>query len=375
MNFEFTNEQILLKNAIKSFTDKYVVPAAEEIDQKSLIPEELKNKLRELKIFGLPYDKKYGGAGGNYFDVMIAINELSKASAGLGFYMAVHYLGATALNIFASEEQRQKYMPILCSGEAIGSFGFTEADTGVDPRAITCTAVLTDEGYVLNGQKRFVTNGMDSGAMITWANTQSGISAFIVDKFVEGYNISKPWRKMGNHGAETVDVHFNNVKVPVDNLLGIEGKGMDSLTRGIALGKLNMCAISLGLGEAALDEATKYANQRIVRGKPMSKMQSIQTLIANATMKIEASKLMTYRAVERASQSLGDVEYESALTKLFVSDAIKEAIDDCLQVHGCYGYIEDFKIERIYRDIRIMPLIEGSNEVMRSMVAINVLKK
>lgn len=375
MNFEFSNEQILIKNTVKAFTDKYIASLAEEIDQKSYIPEELLDRLRKFKVFGLSYDKKYGGAGGSYFDVMLMIEELSKVSSGLGFYMAVHYLGATALNLFASDEQRQKYMPRLCSGEAIGSFGFTEPDTGVDPKAITCSAVLTEEGYALNGQKRFVTNGMNPGVLICWANTQSGVSAFIVDKFIEGYSVSKPWRKMGNHGAETVDVHFNNVKVPVENLLGVEGKGMRSLTRGIALGKLNMCAISLGLGEAALEEAVNYANQRIVGGKPMSKMQSTQALIANAVAKIEASKWMTYRAVERASQLLGDVEYESALTKLFVSDAIKEAIDDCLQIHGCYGCIKDFKIERIYRDIRIMSVIEGSNEVMRAMVAGNILKK
>lgn len=375
MDFELNAQQQLFQKTAQAFAESVVTPYVEEIERSSAIPEELLGKLRQFGAFGLPYDKKYGGAGGTYFESMLMIEALSKVCSGLGFFMAVHYLGASAINLFGKEEQKQRFLPQLAAGKMIGSFGFTEPNTGVDPRALTCTATPTENGYLLNGQKRFVTLAGSPGYLVTWANTPEGVTAFIVEKFCEGYNLSNPWRKMGNHGADTFDVRFENVFVPEENVLGPLGKGMTSLTIGIALGKLNMCAISLGLGDAAINEAVSYAMQRIVYGKPMAKMATTQALIADAVARVEASRWMTYRATTRAAGRIGDVAYDSALAKLFVSEAVQKAIDNCLQVHGCYGVIEDFKIERIYRDIRIMAVVEGSNEVMRAMVAGNALKK
>ncbi len=374
MNFEFTKEQLLIKKMVKAFADSKVAPLADGIDEQCNIPRELLAELKKLKIFGIPYDKKYGGAGGSYFEMVLMIEELSKVSAGLGFFMAVHYLGATAINLFGTEEQKKKFLPRLCSGEAIGSFGFTEADTGSDPKAVTCNAKLVDDGYILNGQKRFTTNGSEPGVLVTFAKTETGVSAFAFDKFQEGYSVSKPWEKMGNRGAETVDVYFNDVKLPSDSLLGQEGKGFGILLRGIAIGKLNMSAISLGLGEASLEEAIKYAKQRIVRGKPIATLPTTQALIANALVLNESSRWMLYRATEMASKGLGDIDYESAVTKLYIAKAIKDSIDYSLQVHGCYGYVRDFKVERMYRDIRLMEVIEGASEVQRVIVASNALK-
>jgi alkylation response protein AidB-like acyl-CoA dehydrogenase len=369
-----TEDQQAIRKLVRDFAETKIAPCAAKIDEEGHIPEEIIAGMREIGLFGLCYDEKFGGMGAGFTEVALTIEELSKVSAGTGFMLAVHYLCATPISLYGTEEQKSRFLPKLCSGESIGSFAFTEAGTGSDPTALKTTATLVNDGYVLNGGKTFITNASLNGTIVLFALTDNGCSAFVMDKNQEGYSTSSPWDKMGQRGAETVDIHLNQVKIPADSLLGKDGKGFQILLRGISIGKVNMSAIMLGVGEAALDEATKYAKQRIVRGKPLAHLLTIQSLLADAYVRTVASRLMIYRNAKIVEQGMQNLEFESAATKLFVAEAMKQAVDKAFQVHGCYGYVKEFKVERLYRDIRLGEVIEGASELQRVLVAGGLLK-
>lgn len=374
MNFALTQDQEMIRKMVKGFAEAKIAPHASLIDEEGHIPSEIIAGMRQLGLFGIPYEEKYGGGEGRFTEVVLVIEELAKISSGVAFMLAVHYLCATPISLYGTDEQKMKYLTKLCSGEAIGSFAFTEAGTGSDPKALTSVARRVNDEFVLNGTKTFITNGSLDGVIVLFTLTGSGCSAFVFDKNREGYTTSKPWDKMGQRGAETVDVHLNELKIPADSLLGQDGKGFSILLRGIGIGKVNMAAIMLGIGEAALAEAIHYAKQRIVRGKPIAHLLTIQSLLADAFARVEASRLLVYRTAETVSTGGDNIEHESAVTKLFVAEAMKEAVDKSFQVHGCYGYVKEFKIERLYRDIRLGEVIEGASELQRVIVANELLK-
>ena len=374
MNFEYTQDQETIRKLVKDFAEAKIEPHAARIDEEGYIPDEIISGMKELGLFGIPYEEKYGGGEGTFAEVVLVIEELAKVSSGVGFMLAVHYLCATPISLYGTDAQKIRFLPRLCSGDAIGSFAFTEPGTGSDPKALTTMAKRINDEYVLNGTKTFITNGSLDGVIVLFALTGNGCSAFAFDKNQEGYTTSKPWDKMGQRGAETVDIHLNEVRIPADSMLGQDGKGFSILLRGISIGKVNMSAIMLGIGEAALEEAIHYSKQRIVRGKPIANLLTIQSLIADCFARIEASRLMVHRAASVVCKGGESIERESAVTKLFVAEAIKEAVDKAFQVHGCYGYVKEFKIERLYRDIRLGEVIEGASEVQRVIIASSLLK-
>lgn len=376
MDFSLSREQIAIKKMMRQFFESKVAPYAEQIDEEGHIPEEVIADLKKMKLFGITIEKKYGGAGGSPLDAFLVLEELGRISAGTSFFLGVHSICPTAIQIFGTEEQKKKYLPRLCSGEAIGSFSFTEATTGSNPKAITTTATKENDGYRINGTKRFSTNPNFPGIMVVFAKTENGLSSFIVDKQQEGYSISTAWKKMGCRGAGLHDVYFKDVLVNKEDMLGQDGKGFNILLKSIAVaGKLGAVAMLLGIGSAALEEAIKYAQDRTVNGKPIAGMQSIQAMVASSAAKIEASRYMGYRFATLVGQGVANIEYEAALTKLFVAESIREAVNNCLQVHGPYGYIKDFKIERLYRDIRLGEVVEGVSEVQKAIVGGTLLKK
>jgi butyryl-CoA dehydrogenase len=373
MNFELTKEQEAIRRMARQFAERKLAPVAAEIDREASIPPGIHSELQKLKLFGIPYDKKYGGSGEGYIELVLVLEEVAKASAGVSLMLAAHYLAPTSLSLHGTEEQKEQYLPKLCSGEGVGSFAFTEAATGSDPEAINTTAELSGDEYILNGSKRFITNAPLDGWAVIFAKTEAGVSGFLISKNQQGYSTSKPWEMMGLRGGQVADIQLKDVRIPKTNLVGPEGKGYRMLTESIAYGKLNVSACLLGIGGAALDEAIKYAKEKTARGKPIGNFQTIQWLVADIETQVEAARWLTYRLACLASQSR-DIRHDSALTKLFASEMATEVASKALEVHGSYGYTKEFKVERLYRDAKFGEIVEGVSEIQRVIVAATLLR-
>lgn len=373
MDFSLTEEQEAIRKLVRDFGTKEILPIAEQIEREERIPPELISKIAELGLFGTPFDEKYGGSGLGWLASTLVLEELARADGAVAMFVGVNYLTGIPIDLFGTEEQKLKYLPPLCQGTAIGSFAFTEAATGSDPRAISTRATLDGNEYVLNGSKRFITAADLDGPIVVFARDGQGISAFIGEKNTAGYSVPKPWEKLGMHGVSLCDIGLDNYRVPAANLLGGSGNGFKVLLDTIALGKLDTAVMILGCGWAALDEAVKYAKERIVRGKPMAELPTTQSLIADIAIQLEAARWLTYRLAYLADQKK-DVRAESALTKTFVTEACTEAARKAFRVHGAYAYTREFKIERLLRDISLGEIVEGSNEFQRLIVANSLLR-
>lgn len=373
MDFELTKEQEAIRRMVRQFAERKLAPIATQIDREAKIPPDVYPELQKLRLFGIPYDRKYGGGGETYVELVLAVEEITKTSAGVGLVLAAHYLPSIALSLYGTEEQKEQYLPKLCAGKDMGTLAFTEAATGSDPEAISTAAELSGDEYTLNGSKRFITNAPLDGLAVIFAKTDEGVSAFIVNKSQQGYSTSKPWEMMGLRGGEVADIQLKEVRIPKANLLGPAGKGYRLLTELIAYGKLNVSALLLGIGEAALDEAIKYAKEKTARGKPIGNFQTIQWLIADIDTQVEAARWLTYRLACLASRK-ADIRHASALTKLFASEMATEATRKALQVHGSYGYTKEFKIERLYRDAKAGEIVEGVSEIQRVIIAASLLR-
>ena len=373
MNFELTKEQEAIKRFVREFCDKEVLPIADKIEQEDKIPDDLIKKIAQLRLFSIPYDKKYGGTGGGYSTSTLVLEELARASGAVAMLVGASYLASIPIDLFGTEEQKARYITQLCQGNGIGSLAFTEAATGSDPKAITTKATLNGDEYVLNGSKRFITAANLDGIIVIFARDGEGISAFIGEKNKPGYSIPKPWEKLGMHGVALNDIHLENYRVPAANLLGSAGNGYNILLDTIAIGKLDTSVIVLGCTQAALDEAIKYTKERTVRGKPIAEFQTIQCLISDIAVQLEAARWLVYRLASLVDQGK-NIRTESALTKIFVTEMAVEAVRKAFRVHGAYGYVKDFRIERLLRDINLGEIVEGSNELQRVIVAHDLLK-
>ncbi len=373
MDFELTRGQQAIKRLVQEFCEKEVLPIAKKIEQEDKMPDGFVRRLAELGLFSVPYDKKYGGSGGGYSTSTLVLEELARASGAVAMLVGASYLASIPIDLFGIEEQKVKYLTALCQGNGVGSLAFTEATTGSDPKAITTTATLDGVEYVLNGYKRFVTAANLDGIIVIFARDGEELSAFIGEKNKAGYSISKPWKKLGMHGVALNDVRLDNYRLPAANLLGNRGNGFNILLDTIAIAKLDTSAIILGCTQAALDEAIKYAKERTVRGKPIARFQAIQCLITDIAVQLEAARWLVYRLASLADQRK-NIRVESALTKIFVTETAVEAVHKAFRVHGAYGYVKDFRVERLLRDISLGEIVEGSNEIQRVIVARSLLK-
>ena len=373
MDFSLSDKQKLTQEAVKDFCNREVFVNAELIESSNIIPPDLISKIGAARLFGIPFETRYGGTGGGYSCSTIVLEELAKASGAVSLLVSMNYLASVPISLFGSEYQKSKYLYNLSTGNGIGSFAFTEAATGSDPRSITSEAILEDGYYILNGLKRFVTAGDLNGIIVLSVHDGNNISAFISEKGLAGYSVTKKWDKLGMRGVSLVDVHLSDHRVPADNLLGISGSGYELLLDTISIGKLNTCAIMLGCAQSALDEAVDYAKGRIVRGKPIAQSQGIQSLIAEIAARVEAARWLTYRLASLADNKR-NIRFESALTKLFVTEAAVEAARLSFKVHGAYAYVSEYRIGRILRDIYLGEIVEGSNEVQKAIIASGLLK-
>jgi alkylation response protein AidB-like acyl-CoA dehydrogenase len=375
MNFSLNKQQQMLQKVVKDFTEREIEPIAAKMDREGRIPDDLIKKLAQLQLLGMGIPEKYGGAEAGNLSCILACEQLSYSGTGAWWLVGFNNSIPESIAHYGSEELKQKYLRPLCDGTAYASIQFTEADTGSEPRALTTTALPDGDSYVINGSKRFSTFGARDGYAVLYAKDEMGnCTAFVVEKNVAGYKVEKYWELMGGGGMEVVDVYLENLRVPRENLLGEKGKGFDVLLFWIAAEKIEQCAASIGIAQAAMDEAVKYAKQRIVRDKPMSDMQGIRWLLAEMYTKMESARWLTYRAAFLQDQEDRNWMTEAAAAKVFVIPAVTEVVNQSLRLHGAYGYTKEFKIERLYRAIAGAPLIAVSLEINRSLVGASLVK-
>jgi len=379
MPFQLTEEQELVRAYVREFCEKYVEPIADVVDQEPRFPFENIKRLAEQDWLGIPYPSEYGGAGADYLTYIIAVEELSRACAATGFIVEVNTsLACFPLYKFGTEEQKQKYLVPLCKGEMLGSFALTEPGAGTDVAAGSTTAVPDGDEYVLNGTKMFISNAPVAGVFIVFASTDrskgaKGLSAFIVPKDTPGIKPGEHLNKMGIRGALTSEVVLKDCRIPKENLLGREGDGFKIAMMTLDGGRIGIAAQALGIAEAALEESIRYSKERVQFGKPISTFQAIQWMIADMATDVEASRFLTYHAAWCYDQGL-PYSKEAAMAKLMASATAVRQTDRAVQIHGGIGYVKGQKVERLYRDAKITEIYEGTSEVMRMVIAGNLLR-
>ncbi|MCA0971055.1 acyl-CoA dehydrogenase [Halobacillus litoralis] len=380
MHLQFTDEQEMMRKMVRDFAEKEVAPAVERMEKEDRFPEELIPKMGELGLMGVPIPEKYGGAEMDYTSYIIAIHELSKVSATLGVILSVHTsVGTNPILYFGTEEQKQKYLPKLASGEYLGAFALTEPSAGSDAGSLKTRAVKDGDHYILDGSKVFITNGGNADTFIVFARTNreesngKGLSAFIVERDTPGFSIGKAEKKMGMHGSSTVSLNFDQCKVPAEQLLGEEGEGYKIALANLNIGRIGIAAQSLGIAEAALEHAVAYSKERVQFGKPIASLQGISFKLADMATAVESSKLLTYHAAYLQQEGRPCAK-EASMAKLFASKAAVEASIEAVQVHGGYGYTEDYAVERFFRDAKVCEIYEGTSEIQRIVISNQLIR-
>lgn len=379
MNFTLTKEQEFVKQMVSEFALNEVKPIAAEIDVTERFPSETVEKMARYHMMGIPIATKYGGAGGNNLSYIIAVEELSKACATTGVILSAHTsLCAGPIDAFGTEAQKMKYLVPLANGSKLGAFGLTEPNAGTDASGQQTTATLDGDNYILNGSKIFITNGGVADTFVVFAMTDKtqgtrGITAFIVEKEFPGFSIGKHEDKLGIRASSTTELVFENCIVPKENMLGKEGRGFGIAMKTLDGGRIGVAAQALGIAEGALEEATKYMKERKQFGKPLSAFQGLQWMVAELDVKIEAAKLLVYKAAFNKDNGL-PYTVEAARAKLFASETAMEVTTKAVQIFGGYGYTKEYPLERMMRDAKITEIYEGTSEVQRMVIAGNLLK-
>lgn len=380
MDFELTEDQILLRDMVRDFSQNEIATQIKSLEDKKEFPGDILSKLGELGILGMTVPPEYGGSKTDYLSFVLALEEISKVSASVSVIVSVHCaLFCHTIVEFGSEEQKKKYLPRAVKGEIIGAFSITEPGAGSDATNLKARSVKKDSHYILNGTKSWVTTGHDALAVILFvsAGDKSGdkkLNAFIVEKDFPGYKISKIEDKMGLHSSLTAEIILDNCQVPAENLLGKKGKGSSIAFSSLDSSRIGIAAQSVGLADRALQEAVKYAKQREAFGKKISDFQAIQFMIADISTLIEAGRLLTYKAANLKDRGMPFTK-EAAMAKLFASEAANKIAYQALQIHGGYGYSKEFLIEQLYRDARVFSIYEGTSEIQRLIISRHLLKE
>lgn len=375
-----SEEHLEIKEMTAKFADSELVPIASEIDEKGKIPETVREKLIENGFMGIFVPEEYGGAGMDYLSYAIIIEELSRGCASTGVFVSAHSSLATwPILAFGTEEQKQKYLPLLSSGELVGCFCLSEPDAGSDAGSLTCFAADREDYFELSGTKNWITNGKEAGLAIVFAKTvktdnHKGISAFIVETGSDGLNVMKNEKKLGIRGSSTTQIVLDKVKVPKSNLLGLPEKGFKIALATLDGGRLGIAAQATGIGEAAFRYAKRYSKERIQFGKSISHLQAIQFMLADMSVGLSASRLLLYSASQRKDLGLSYTK-EAAQAKLFSSESTMHTVTKAIQVCGGNGYTREYPVERHFRDAKITEIYEGTSEIQRLVIASIELKK
>ena len=379
MNFEFSDEQQAIQKLVREFAEKEIAPTVQERDEKAEFSREIFDKIGELGLCGIFFPEEYGGSDGSYLSYILANEELSKVDDAVAAgYASSISLCAWPIWKFGTEEQKQKYLTPLAEGTKLGAFGLTEPNAGSDAARQQSTAVRKGDHYILNGSKIFITNGGEADIYVVFAMTDKtkgtkGISAFILEKGMEGFSFGKEEQKMGIHASKTRELIFQDVKVPVENLLGEEGKGFKIAMQGLDGGRIGVAAQGLGIAGAALEAAIKYSKEREQFGKPVCKFQSISFMLADMATKLDAARLLVYRAAALKEQGKPCTK-ESCMAKLYATDAAMSIATDAVQILGGYGYIREYPVERLMRDAKITQIYEGTNQIQRLIISGQLLQ-
>ncbi|WP_096156326.1 acyl-CoA dehydrogenase [Bacillus sp. FJAT-45066] len=372
MNLRFTEEQEMMRKMVRDFAQEEIAPFVEQMEA-GAFPRDILNKMAELGLMGITIPEQYGGAGMDFTSYIIAINEISKVSATVGVILSVHTsVGTNPILYFGTEEQKQKYVTKLAAGEFLGAFALTEPSAGSDAGSLKTRAVKNGDHYILNGAKVFITNGGEADTYIVFASTNpelgsKGVSAFIVEKDTPGFIIGKDEHKMGLHGSKTVQLTFEDAKVPAENLLGQEGEGFKIAMANLDVGRIGIAAQSLGIAEAATEAAIAYSKERVQFGKPISAQQGVGFKLADMATAVEAAKLLTYRAANLRQNGMSCGK-EASIAKLFASKTAMEVTTEAIQVFGGYGYTKDYPVERYFRDAKVCEIYEGTSEIQRIVI-------
>ena len=374
-----TRTQIV--SMVKDFVKRDVEPIAAEMDKNDEVPFELINTMKELGLFGITVPEEYGGMGLDYTTFAMIFEELSKGFMSISGVIGTHHILTYVLTHFGTEEQKKQFLPDLASGVKRGGLALTEPGGGTDVASLKTKAEKDGEEYVVNGSKMFITNARHGDMFCLLARTDPdpeskhrGLTAFVMEKG-EGFRVGRDLDKLGYRGLDTCEIFFDNLRVPEENVIGrIEGKGFSQVMSGLETGRINVAARAVGVAQAAFDAAIKYSQQRYSFGSPLSDTQIIQTKLADMATKIQAARLLTYDAAEK--KDLGErSDAESGMAKLYASEICQEVAMDAMRIHGGYGFIKDLPVERYYRDAPLMIIGEGTNEILKIVIARQLLKR
>lgn len=378
MDFSLTKDQEMLKKMVAKFSENEVAPLASHTDESGEFPANTVAQMARYGLLGIPFPTSCGGAGGDDLSYAIAVEELSKKCATTGVILSAHTsLGTWPIYKFGTPEQKEKYLPRLCSGEWLGAFGLTEPSAGTDAAAQQTKAFLDGEEFVLNGSKIFITNGGYAHVYIIFAMTDKskgtrGISAFIVEKDTPGFSIGKKEKKLGIRGSATTELIFENCRIPKSNLLGEINKGFKIAMATLDGGRIGIAAQALGIAQGALDATVKYVKEREQFGKPIAKFQGLQWMIAEMEVKTQAARNLVYEAACRKNRGL-DFSKQAAMAKLYAAEVAMEVTTKAVQLHGGYGYTQEYPVERMMRDAKITEIYEGTSEVQKMVIAASLL--
>ena len=376
----FSEEHIMLVNMVADFARSEIEPIARELDRESRFPKDIITKMGDLGLMGIPVPEQYGGAGMDTVAYAAAIMELAKADASVAITVAAHTsLGTMPIVLSGSQEQKNKYVPKLASGEMLGAFGLTEPDAGSDAGSTKTTAEKDGDGYIVNGGKIFITNAGVAGILsfttqIIENGENKGIGAFVVPTDIDGLTIGPPEKKMGWKASDTRQLFFENMSVPKANMIAEPAEGFKTFLTTLTGGRISVAALAVGTAEVAYDRALRYSNERSAFGKKIHQFQPVGFKLADMATQIEAAKLLTFHAAWKKDQGLNFIK-EAAMAKLFASEMAMKTTTDAIQVHGGYGYVKDYDVERYFRDAKILEIGEGTSEIQRLIISREILKK
>jgi alkylation response protein AidB-like acyl-CoA dehydrogenase len=379
VDFTFTDEQKHLRKSVREFAEGEIGPHVMEWDEVSHFPLELLPKLSEMGLLGVIFPEEYGGAGLGYTEYATVIEELSRVDGSVGLFVAAHNsLCSNHIYKFGTEEQKRKYLVPLAQGKKLGAWSLTEPEAGSDAGGTRTTAVRDGSHWVLNGSKTFTTNGHYADVCVAMAVTDKskvshGISAFVVEKGTPGFRPGKKENKLGMRASDTSEIIFTDCRIPAENLLGPEGEGFISSLKILDGGRISIAALALGMAQGALEAATRYAKQRKQFGQAISEFQAIQFKLADMATEVEAARLLVYQAAWLADQKTVRFTRESSMAKLFASEVAVRVANECVQIHGGYGFIKDYPAEKYYRDVKLCTIGEGTSEIQKLVIARQLL--
>jgi len=380
LDYLLTEEQQMLKELAHKIAEEKIRPVAKEYDESGEFPWDIMKILAQSDLFGVYIDEKYGGFGGGVFELSLVAEELSRACGGIAVSYAASALGTYPIILFGNDEQKDKYLPDIASGKKIAAFAITEPNAGSDASAMESKAQKDGDSYILNGRKQWITNGGEAETYVVIAMTNKakgarGATAFILEKGMEGFDFGKKEDKLGIRASATRELIFNNCRVPKENVLGKEGLGFVVAMKTFDCSRPGVAAQALGIAQGALELATEYAHQRHQFNKPITSFQGIQFMLADMAMQIEAARALVYATCRMVDSGNMSVAKESAITKVFASDVAMKVTTDCLQIFGGYGYMKEYPIEKYMRDAKITQIYEGTNQILRGVIASHLIKE